>query len=375
MLAVENLRVQSQDISFADWVSLLTLCLAPLVAHILAGAPSPSILTLSKPRWHDRICVLNPTTILCRYAAIVDRRIRARGQWGTIDVAAANALFWTCRGWDGSEPMALGALPLCTLLPERGTVCPLSAEMLKTVVVTMQGVQSLVCVVGGAVGTVMYNQYFGLDWVFGPLSIMGLLRLFAAPWLTSDFAYSGRAAGTATSESLPRATADHWKDSVDSLCIANGVDDQVVVRYRSSSYWPSRCFRVLYLSLLISCWLIAVWWTFIKPCLYPTGLPLTASAFMAGAFYVFALGFTIAIFGYYYVWGEAATTLLPCAGETWYKVYSVVMMAFIAVVILLAALETNKTACGAYSSLPRKCADLACKARGGEIRGTLSECY
>ncbi|ETS86974.1 hypothetical protein PFICI_00802 [Pestalotiopsis fici W106-1] len=370
MLTIANLRIQSQETSFSDWISVSTLGLAPLVAHILAGAPQPSFLVSSKPRWHDRICVLNPTTILCRYAAIVDRRIRARGgRWEPGDAAAANAIFWTCQGWVGSDLMAVEALPLCTLLPECGTVRLLSTEMLKTIIVTLQGLQSLVMLLGGATGTIMYNQYFGLDWVFGPLSIMGLLRLFAAPWLTSDFMYSIRTAGTGS------AAPDRSRHSVDSLCITSEEKSPVVIRYRSSSYRPSRCFRVLYLGLLASCWLLAVWWTFIKPFIQPTGLPLTLSAFITGAFYVSALASVIAIFFYYYVWHGSTSTVLPCIGETWYKVYTMLLMSFTLVVILLVALETYKTPCGTYSSLPRKCADLVCKVREGEVTGAFTDCY
>ncbi|KAF3012880.1 hypothetical protein E8E14_011559 [Neopestalotiopsis sp. 37M] len=371
MLAIANLRVQCQDISFSDWVSLLTLCLAPLVAHILAGAPQPSLLVSSQPRWHDRMCIWNPTTILCRYAAIVDRRIRARESWDPVDAAAANAIFWTCHGWVGSDFMVLETLPLCTLLPERGTVRFLSTEMLKTIVVTMQGLQALVMLVGGATGTVMYNQYFGLDWVFGPLTIMGLLRLLVAPWLTSDFMYSIRTAGTGSTP------PDRLRDSVDSLCVASSEEKtpRMMIRYRSTSYRASRCFRLLYLSLLVCSWLLAVWWTFIKPCIHETGLPLTASAFLAGALYVFALASIIVIFFYFYVWHESDSTILPCVGATWYKIYTIFFMLFMAVVFLLVALETYKTPCGTYTSLPRKCADLVCKARAGEVTGAIAECY
>lgn len=36
-------QYQSSGISFSDWVTLFTLCLAPIVAHLLAGVPEPGM--------------------------------------------------------------------------------------------------------------------------------------------------------------------------------------------------------------------------------------------------------------------------------------------------------------------------------------------
>ena len=36
---------QSQSISFGDWMLLLTLCFAPLIAHLVAGVPPTGELT------------------------------------------------------------------------------------------------------------------------------------------------------------------------------------------------------------------------------------------------------------------------------------------------------------------------------------------
>lgn len=373
MFEIAILQVQSHAITFAEWVSLLTLCLAPLIAHVLAGAPQPSLLVSARPKWHDRMCILNPTSILCRYAAIVDRRIRAR-HWEPLDAASANAIFWTQHGWNGSEDIVPSAFPLCTLLPDRGTVELVSTEMLKAIIVTMQGLQALVSLVGGATGTVTFNQYFGLDGIFGPLSIMGLLRLSAAPWLTDDFMYSTRARDGTWTEGNLDLTVESTRHSVDSLILTLEEKRPAQKRYRSVSHWPSRCFRVLYLSILIGCCFLASWWTFVRPSLGRYGPPLTASAFLAGLFYFFGLISTSLIFFYYYILDGSTSTLLPCASEMWYKIYTVVLMALMAIVILTSALETYKTACGAYTSLPMKCAELVCGTTGGETRGSSSMC-
>ena len=41
-LTIFPVKYSSHEIDRSDWVSLLTLCLAPLIAHIIAGVPSPT---------------------------------------------------------------------------------------------------------------------------------------------------------------------------------------------------------------------------------------------------------------------------------------------------------------------------------------------
>lgn len=53
--AIHSLQYQSYDIPFAKWVSLLTLSLAPLIAHIIAGAPRAFYLCKRRPKWHERL--------------------------------------------------------------------------------------------------------------------------------------------------------------------------------------------------------------------------------------------------------------------------------------------------------------------------------
>lgn len=77
---VESFEYQSYNIPFDEWITLFTLSLAPLLPHIAAGVPLPSLLIDNKkarPSWHDKICLYKPTSIRWRYTAITDRRIRA----------------------------------------------------------------------------------------------------------------------------------------------------------------------------------------------------------------------------------------------------------------------------------------------------------
>jgi hypothetical protein len=37
---ISPLKYQSSGLTFNDWVSLFTLCFAPVIAHVLAGVPT-----------------------------------------------------------------------------------------------------------------------------------------------------------------------------------------------------------------------------------------------------------------------------------------------------------------------------------------------
>ena len=86
---------QSQGIPFPTWFDQITLCLAPLVAHVAGGVVSPTLLPSSTPppRWSARLPHFNPISIVWRYYIIGDRRLRARS-WDQADMAASNAVFW-----------------------------------------------------------------------------------------------------------------------------------------------------------------------------------------------------------------------------------------------------------------------------------------
>jgi hypothetical protein len=102
--SIAPLEYQARSIGFAGWANLFTLCLLPLLAHIFGGVPKPVFLHPKLPRWHEQLWLYNPTSILWRYFAITDRRLRAK-LWTASDMAASNAYFWTSQGWNESEKM------------------------------------------------------------------------------------------------------------------------------------------------------------------------------------------------------------------------------------------------------------------------------
>ena len=89
---------QSQSFSFNEWVLLFTLCFAPLAMHVITGAPEPSVLEGKDPTWMDKLPLFNPISIMWRYHAIADRRLRAN-TWTNRDMAATNAAFWKDQKW------------------------------------------------------------------------------------------------------------------------------------------------------------------------------------------------------------------------------------------------------------------------------------
>ena len=97
------------------------------------------------------MCSYNPTSIIWRYAAITDRRIRAI-QWSRRDLAATNAIFWTSDGWNGGEEMVTSSATYCLRYPESTRVEILSLTMLKTVITTLQGASAFYILVGSVAG-------------------------------------------------------------------------------------------------------------------------------------------------------------------------------------------------------------------------------
>lgn len=109
---------QPQNINVSEWLSIFTLCLAPLVTHTLVGAPDLVVLRNPQPRWTDRVCHFNLTSIYWRYYVITCRRVCSMN-WNSADMASSNAAFWTgcdSKG-DGSETMMLKSRAFCTKSP------------------------------------------------------------------------------------------------------------------------------------------------------------------------------------------------------------------------------------------------------------------
>lgn len=345
-LTIFPLKYSSHEIDRADWVALLTLCLAPLIAHIIAGVPSPTYLHRSRPKWHELLCHYNPTSILWRYAAIADRRIRARS-WDQNDLASTNAIFWTKRGWDGSEDMISTSAAYCYHLPDNTRIALFSREMITTIIVTSQGIQATLSLMG-ALDTDGTNagfvKWMGVDTIFFPLAMISLLRLCCAFWLNDDFGYS-------TSHSLALDKRANSNESSSGTLLAP-TDIPSRPRFqRPSSSWGSRIFRSLFLFIVISIIVLNAMY-FIR------GGRQTATTFAVELAYIFFLTMTVVIFAPYFWTGATTSTIIPCITSTAYKIYTAVIFAVFMTTIIIACIETRKTPCGKFTSGPGLEADI-----------------
>lgn len=362
---------QSHTIAFPDWVSIFTLALAPLIAHIAAGVPQPSYLCTQRPRWHDRICLYNPTSIIWRYGMIADRRIRARS-WDRRSIAASNALFWTPRGWDGSEAMVDVCSPYCTHLPEYTHISLISREMIKTVIVTLQGLQALIPLIRG-LGTTRASDSFvhwvGADNIFFTLSILGLLRLNCALWTTDDFSF--HSPQNTKLDHFPVEGAEVFRGySLDSLQLEGAQSSvQIWDRFKPTTFWASRIFRAMYilpvLGMSMTVVLYMTPWTKSRSDTYAN--TFTTSTFLLIIFSLVLTSVTVLVCAYYFVRGHT-TTVVPCISSPWYKTYTVMLWGFGILLFILVCIETKRTPCGKYTSGPGEAADIdACLAKDSSI--------
>jgi hypothetical protein len=388
---IRPIQYNSQCISFPEWITLLTLCFAPLIAHIASGTPFVTYLTHSRPRWYDHLCHYNPTSIIWRYAAITDRRIRALS-WNRNDLAASNAIFWTTHGWDGSEEMVLAAAPHCTRSPEQSHVRIVSVSMLNTVITTLQGFAALYTLIG-SLAVVSDNsdlnsiELMGVDLVLFPVAILGLLRLCAAAWLTDDFEYSlrdGNAVkqGATTSErDVPlleiRQASDAFlsrdDDTVKSLHRGTTISERDFPLMESGqafdpflmtsallpaharfvsprSSWQSRAFRCFYLFISAGIWAVA--FVFTAPVVPEDMSTFSTTSFVACLFYFVFITIATIIYAFYFFRGQTTSTLIPCISQPWYRVYTVLVMGFMVVLVVIASIETNRAPNGVYISAP-----------------------
>jgi hypothetical protein len=347
---------QSQSISTPQWLEFFTLCLAPLVAHIAGGVASPTLLgdPSPSPNWSARITHFNPISIIWRYYAIADRRLRARA-WDEADMAACNAVFWDgeTRRWDGSEEIMVRSRAWITKMPEKKHVPLLSASTVVTGVLTLQGVQSLFLIISALILS-MPSFGYGLSTIFLPLGCLGIIRLPAAFWLSNDYGYLSAVEGTG--RRVAETHHDHLVSDKPGLPMVTDrlLDDTCVGdRLVDIQSWKGRVYRVWWaLSVLVLLGVSAasttkIWWG------YHPSLPYTSvSRVTFQGMYLVLTVCTVLIHLFYVLTGNTRTTLIPCIHATWYKVFTVLLMLTAVVCLVLSALETRTLRNGIVTSLP-----------------------
>lgn len=349
MMKLQPVHLQSNELSLSDWVSVLTLCLAPLIAHMVAGAPEKGFIADTSPKWHDSICFYNPTSIMWRYYAILSRRIRAK-DWCVMDMVTANTVFWTSYGWNGSQYLAVAVQKryYWTRLPERAI--PPIMSILKTLVVTIQGIQAMAFAFNSAsAGESTTNLHslsvdggLGVNAVFFPLAILGVLRLLSALYLSDEHNFT--VAGGVPS----------WnEETLELMPITNHVDPErnwtglaCEESYYTHTIWTDRLLRTFLMVFILGLWILLFLNSF-------PSMAIPTSNFGMILMYHFLIGSSTIVIGYYFVRGTSlSTTAIPCINTAWFKVYTVMLYLFMFAVLILFAIETRKTWCGTYTTWP-----------------------
>jgi hypothetical protein len=256
--------------------------------------------------------------------------------------------------------------PFCLRYPETTHVELMSLTMLKTIITTLQGVSALYTIIGAVSGAALPGIAvgFGVDTLFFPLAILGLLRLFAATWLTEDFVYGSRTRtygdGMSNillqSEFTPARTITVPDVSETSYSRYNNLEPFLFTPSQHSDFvppgksWKSRFFRLVFILVLGGVWAIAV--LSVNPLGSPGGVRFTTTSFMLGLFYLIFTTMSFILYAYYFARCQTTTTVLPCLATTWYKVYTLLIMGLMVALIIVASIETNKSDTGTYTSGP-----------------------
>jgi hypothetical protein len=334
-------------------LSLWTLALAPLIAHVIAGAPEPIYLCAKPPRWIDYAVFWNPTSIVWRYFVIFDRRIRAKN-WNREILASSNALFWTTNGWDGSEDLIIEGRKYCIRLPPRSHAELLSKSFVNAVIATLQGVQALY----ELLLVENFNNNMNLATVFLPLALIGLIRLPSALWITDGFAYNHydinlnnkRASEVTTTTkagyheliTVPLSGDDtpKWPPLTS--------DDTSYAEFRPRTSIHGYVARIIFLTPLLGMVGLTVFFTYwmTKDGGYITGTGLFSLMF----WFTFSLGSAF-VFIFNFARAQDRTTVVPGVSTLWYRLYSAILFLLMLALLITASIETKETWCGKFTVL------------------------
>jgi hypothetical protein len=375
---------QSQHILFQDWFDYITLCFAPLIAHIVGGVSSPILIPSDSkpPSWSACLPHYNPISVVWRWYAIADRRFRAYN-WDAADMAACNAVFWDSEKarWDGSEQIMLRSRAWLIKVPKQTYVPLLSASSLTTIVLTLQGVQASFIIFSPFNRDSTYHIGQGLPNVFIAIAILGLMRLPAALWLSDDYGYldraqkaggSGRNAVETSAATMKevgghlleleprtskRANATHTTAIVSPLSTAlsnlsevTTTDERRLHFSHSSLGLAYRVWWFLSITGLLSAAAVStsrLIWAYPRSFRY-----ISLSHLLTNILYFVISTACVLITSTYIFLGRTTSTLIPCIHATWYKMFTVVLAALGLVIVLVAALETRQLYNGNLSTLP-----------------------
>jgi hypothetical protein len=257
-------------------------------------------------------------------------------EWDVGDLAASNAIFWTENGWDGSDKMIDLSKAHCTILPDRTWVSLVSWSTVQTVIVTLQGAESLYALFNLRI----YSFHMALDKIFYPLAVLSLLRLWSCVYITDEYSY------TLVGGSVYSVEAVAEKPTT-SLPSNSTVTSNRITKFHPTASWRSRIFSIFFVLPLIG--LVFLSGFYELPIITPD-IVTTTSSYLVGMFYLLLMTISSLTYSWYFLRGWTGTTIIPCISTTWYKIYSVLLMVYLVLLLVLSGMETRKTPCGIYTT-------------------------
>ena len=274
-------------------------------------------------------------------------------------MAASNAYFWTPQGWDGSLQMMERSRAYSLRLPSHHRVRTFSGSSLTTIIITVQGVMAAKTLVDGITGRGSdYSYTVNIGSIFFPLAVFGLLRIFAALWLTDDYLYfgDGDSVRSITSRSSDVNASKEDPSPVEiraqtTMGLLDSTESFSAEQFHRLDSWRALIFRIVY--LIPICCLLVICLIYIAPTKGSAGVSsLSVTTFLMVLFYATFLVVSAFVFGFYFLSGRSTSSIIPCCSSIWYKIYSAILIALTLVLVIIACLETHKSSCGVYTTYP-----------------------
>lgn len=233
-------------------------------------------------------------------------------------LAASNAIFWRENHWDGSEEMIGESSHFLPHTPTATRVNFLSVSSLTSVIVAVQGISAAAYVqLGGNTGD--------LSVFFQPLAVFGLYRLPSAIWLSNEVVYTETRSSEKPECNGPVFGVQSWRGRLFRCWWAGSATALMSFAFYESSIGHGLCGCV------------------------------TVSSLAQRIFYCGLLVSLMGIHTFYIVKGKSTMTIIPCAGDTWYKLFTCVVILLAVASIILSSFETRMVECHRDFSLYTTC--------------------
>lgn len=247
--------------------------------------------------------------------------------------------------------------PYAFRLPAHHRVRLFSGSALTTVIITVQGVMAIKTLIGGLDGTdASYSITINISSIFYPLAVFGLLRIFAAMWLTDDYLYLGDIDSLRTNtDSSPDVIASKEDPSLveigaqTTMSLLDSTESFASERFHGTNSWRALVFRIVYLMPI--CCLTAICLIYLVPNAAGES-SLSVTTFLMVLFYLSFLGVSVILYVFYFLSGRSTSSIIPCCNAIWYKIYTAMLIALTLVLVTIACLETRQTPCGTYTTYP-----------------------